>query len=553
MAKAKVIVKKLAAIQNLGSMDVLCSDKTGTLTTGVMTLEKSVDLSGNDSERALLFGCVNSYFESGVDNPVDTALLGKAKPDALDSAVLRHAHPDISGFCKVDEVPFDFERRRVSVVASRDGETLLVTKGAPEHVLSVCTAYDSGSGPLPLTDEVRARARETYEALGKDGYRVLAVASASVANGAPGTFSKRDEHDLALVGFLAFADPPRSDAADMLASLASASVTLKVLTGDSELVARHVCERVGMHDVSILVGTDVEKMSDPALAHAVEGTRVFARVSPSQKNRILMALKTRGHVVGFLGDGINDAPSLHAADVGISVSDAVDVAREAADVILLEPGLDVLHRGVVEGRKAYGNVMKYLLMGTSSNFGNMFSMALASVLIPFLPMLPTQILLNNFLYDCSQITIPSDNVDDEFVLKPRRWDIGLIRRFMLFLGPVSSLYDFLTFFVLLHVFHASQEAFRTGWFIESLATQTLVIFVIRTAKNPLRSRPSGALVATTLAVVAVGVVVPFFRFGKLLGFVPPTAAYLGFVAAATATYLFVVEIVKRRVLGAALT
>jgi Mg2+-importing ATPase len=553
MANAKVIVKKLAAIQNFGSMDVLCSDKTGTLTTGVMTLERSVDSFGKDSERPLLFGCVNSYFESGVDNPVDAALLGRAKPDALDSAVLRHEHPDISGFCKVDEMPFDFERRRVTVVASRGKETLLVTKGAPEHVLDVCTAYDCGSGLLPLTDDVRASVRKAYEQLGREGYRVLAVAHASVESKPPGAFSKSDERDLVLDGFLAFVDPPRPDAGALLANLASASVKLKVLTGDSELVTRHVCERVGMHDVRMLLGADVEKMSDPALAHAVEEAQVFARVSPSQKNRILMALKTRGHVVGFLGDGINDAPSLHAADVGISVSSAVDVAKDAADVILLEPGLDVLHGGIIEGRKAYGNVMKYLLMGTSSNFGNMFSMALASVLIPFLPMLPTQILLNNFLYDCSQITIPSDDVDDEFVRKPRRWDIGLIRRFMLFIGPVSSVYDFLTFFVLLHVFHASQESFRTGWFIESLATQTLVIFVIRTARNPFRSRPSRALVTTTLAVVAVGVLIPFFPFGKLVGFVPPPAAYLGFVAVATATYLLVVEFVKRRVLGAALT
>jgi Mg2+-importing ATPase len=320
---------------------------------------------------------------------------------------------------------------------------------------------------------------------------------------------------------------------------------VQVLTGDNELVTAQICERVGVPSESVVLGEEVEKMSDQALFHCVESVRVFARVSPAQKNRILSAIKARGHVVGYLGDGINDAPCLHTADVGISVSGAVDVARDAADIILLEPGLSVLLTGVLEGRAAFGNVMKYLLMGTSSSFGNMFSMAGAAIFLPFLPMLPSQILLNNFLYDLAQISIPSDHVDPEFTRKPRRWDIGLIRRFMWWVGPVSSLYDALTFFVLLRVFHADAQAFHTGWFIESLATQSLVIFVIRTAKNPFASRPSRALKRTTLAVVGLGLVLPWLPFAHSLGFVPLPLSYYAFLAFATLTYLLIVEGVKR--------
>jgi Mg2+-importing ATPase len=331
----------------------------------------------------------------------------------------------------------------------------------------------------------------------------------------------------------------------VLGQLAEQGIRVQVLTGDDERVAAHICERVGVSTKNITSGAEVERLTDAALQYRVEQTRVFARVNPAQKSRILHALKAHGHVVGYLGDGINDAPCLHAADVGISVSSAVDVARDAASVILLEPGLAVLLTGVLEGRRAFGNVMKYLMMGTSSNFGNVFSMAGATVLLPFLPMLPTQILLNNFLYDLAQIGIPSDLVDAEFARKPRRWDINLIRRFMLWVGPVSSFYDFLTFFVLLRWFHSTESSFHTGWFVESLATQTLVIFVIRTAKNPLRSPPSRALVVTTFSVVALGLSLPWSPFARALGFVPLPAAYFGFLAVATATYLVIVEVVKR--------
>jgi len=505
---------------------------------------------GDPSERPLLLAYVNSYFESGVENPMDEALLRKAKLNALDSAVLRHEHPDISGFAKLAEIPFDFERRRVSVVAARQGKALLISKGAPEQVLTVCSQLECAGSVRALDGAARAECLEVFRDLCSQGYRVLAVAYREVATGA--AFSKADEHDLVLVGFITFVDPPRKDAAEVLARLAAEGIRVQVLTGDNELVTGQICERVGIPASNVLLGEELDKLSDAALFHRVEYVRVFARVSPAQKSRVLRVLKARGHVVGYLGDGINDAPCLHAADVGISVSSAVDVARDAADIILVEPGLGVLLTGVLEGRRAFGNVMKYLLMGTSSNFGNMFSMAGAALFLPFLPMLPTQILLNNFLYDLAQVSIPSDEVDAEFTQKPRRWDIGLIRRFMLWVGPVSSLFDFLTFFMLLKVFHLDERAFHTGWFIESLATQTLVIFVIRTAKNPFRSRPSRALLCTTLGAVALGLALPFSPLAHALGFVPLPAAYFGFLALATAAYLALVEGVKRVVLREAL-
>src|SRR6478736_1259472 len=543
MAKSKVIVKNLAAIQNFGSIDVLCCDKTGTLTTGELSLDSWVDPTGQVSERPLLLAYVNSYFESGVENPMDEALLRKAKLNALDSAVLRHAHPDITGFRKLDEMPFDFERRRMSVVAERDGRALLISKGAPEQILAVCSQLELDGTRQALDEAMQDQCVSHFQTLCAKGYRVLAVAFAEVETGRP--FSKNDEHDLVLAGFLAFVDPPRPDAAEVLAKLELEGIRVQVITGDNELVTAQICERVGLPAADILLGDEIDKMSDSALFHRVERTRIFARVSPAQKNRILRAIKTRGHVVGYLGDGINDAPCLHTADVGISVSSAVDVARDAADIILLEPDLGVLLTGVLEGRAAFGNVMKYLLMGTSSNFGNMFSMAGAAIFLPFLPMLPSQILLNNFLYDLAQISIPSDHVDAEFTQKPRRWDIGLIRRFMLWVGPVSSLYDALTFYVLLKVFHANAQAFHTGWFIESLATQALVIFVIRTAKNPFKSKPSTALVGTTLGVVALGLMLPWLPFAHVLGFTPLPFAYFAFLALATLTYLALVEGVKR--------
>jgi len=375
---------------------------------------------------------------------------------------------------------------------------------------------------------------------------MLAVAYSSVS--AKDVYRAEDEKALVLAGFLTFSDPPLESATLALHALKRDGVQVKILTGDNELVTQHICAQVGLESERIILGNELEKMSDPALAHVVEQTSVFARVSPAQKNRIILALKNRSHVVGYLGDGINDAPSLHAADVGISVATAVDVAKDAADFILLERSLKVLHEGIIEGRKSFGNVMKYLLMGTSSNFGNMFSMAVAAVFLPYLPMLPTQILLNNFLYDLAQVTIPTDRVDQTFIQKPQRWNVKMIRDFMIYIGPLSSIYDFLTFFALLKVFHASEQFFHSGWFVESLATQTLVIFVIRTGRNPFRSRPSLALTVTTLSVVLFGFVLPFTSLGKLIGFTPIPLGFLLFIAVATGTYLVLVEIVKRRLM-----
>jgi Mg2+-importing ATPase len=535
MARDQVIVKHLSAIQNFGTIDVLCSDKTGTLTTGEMVLESSVDYLGKAFDRPLALAYINSKFETGIRSPLDVAILKTERQDA-------------NGYVKLDEIPFDFSRRRLSiVVGSRSGDAksrMLITKGAPEGILEICESYESAGSSISLEANTRKSCRETFDDLSGRGFRVLAVAYRNV-QGVDG-LTAADEHSLVLAGYLAFADPPSPDAAASLEAMKRDGVAVKILTGDNELVARHICEQVGLEIPKIVVGEQVERTHDTALQHIAEDTTVFARVSPMQKLRIIHALKQRGHVVGYIGDGINDAPSLHAADVGISVASAVDVAREAADIILLKPGLQILHKGIIEGRRASANVMKYLLMGTSSNFGNMFSMAGASVFLPFLPMLPTQILLNNFLYDTAQITIPSDNVDEEYIRVPRRWDMTLIRNFMIFIGPISSIYDFLTFYVLLHYFHASQNEFHTGWFVESLATQTLVLFVIRTRGNPLKSRPSVPLAVTTLLIVAVGCLLPFSPLKGLLGFTDLPWPFFVFLAISTVTYLLLVELAKRR-------
>jgi Mg2+-importing ATPase len=530
MARKKVIVKHLSAIQNFGSIDVLCSDKTGTLTTGEMVLERSVDPSGQPSDRVFMLAWLNSNYETGIKSP-------------LDKAICNLPCPTSDQFEKCDEIPFDFERRRLSIVVKNAAGRMLISKGSPEGIFPLLTSYESQTKVLPADAAALAHCRATYEDLSSGGFRVLAVAYAHVP--VQSAYSVADERALTLAGFLIFGDPPRKDAAEAVAALKRDGVDVKIITGDNHLVSGAICRQVGIDPGKIVLGADLEKMSDVALSHIAEQTTVFARVSPAQKNRIIMALKHRSHVVGYMGDGINDAPSLHAADVGISVSSAVDVARDAADIILLEPGLQVLHEGILEGRRAFGNVMKYLLMGTSSNFGNMLSMAGASLFLPFLPMLPTQILLNNFLYDMAQVTIPSDNVDEAYIRSPQQWDIKLIRNFMLFIGPISSVYDFLTFYVLLYLLHAGEAEFHTGWFVESLATQTLVLFVIRTSGNPFRSRPSRSLIATTLVIVLLGILIPVSPFAGKLGFMPLPPIYFAFLAAATLTYLLLVEAAKR--------
>jgi Mg2+-importing ATPase len=532
MAKRGVIVKQLASIQNLGSMDTLCADKTNTITSGVLRLERAVDVEGRASDDASRYGALNSAHQTGIESPLDAAILA--------------AGPVDPSFGKVDEVPFDFSRRRLSVVVEQNAVRSLVTKGAPESVLEICVTYAADGHTSPFDAAARARADELYRRLSAEGYRVLAVAHREI--GSQIAYGIEDERDCVLDGFLAFIDPPLEGVAGVLDALRRDGIELKVLSGDNDLVVRHVCSAVGIDPGRIVLGPEIEATDDLALGPLAERTRVFARVSPGQKDRIILALKRRGHVVGFLGDGVNDAPSLHSADVGISVMGGVDVAKDAAAVILREPGLDVLHEGVVAGRRAFGNVMKYLLMGTSSSFGNMLSMAASSLFLPFLPMLPRQILLNDFLYDLAQVTIPTDNVDASYVRSPRHWDIGLVRDFMFVMGPLSSVYDLVTFGALLWIFQASAPLFQTGWFVESLATQTLVLFVIRTAGNPLRSRPSIPLATTTVLVVLVGLVLPFTPIAPALGFLPLPLLYYAFVAVVVATYLVLANAVKGRLL-----
>ena len=532
MAKSKVIVKRLPAIQNLGSIDVLCSDKTGTLTVGVMKLSRSLDCFGRESDHVLFLARLNSEFEMGIHNP-------------LKQAILATLSVEVASYRKCAEIPFDFERRLVSVVVEAEsGQRLLITKGAPESVLTRCRSFWSQGGSQPLSAEERKKTEAVFTGLCSEGFRTLAVAFTEVTRRED--YSREDEADLVLAGYLFFEDPIRPDISQTVAALKEDGVELKILTGDNELVTKHICKEVGLDTSDVVLGEELARMTDSALGHVVEQTSVFARVSPAQKNRIILALKRRSHVVGYLGDGVNDAPSLHTADVGISVDTATDVAREAADIILVEPGLHVLHAGIVEGRRASGNVLKYLRMSTSSNFGNMVSMAGASLFLPFLPMLPTQILLNNFLYDISQLTIPTDAVDQGYLRSPQRWNMSLIQKFMVVIGPISSIFDFLTFFVLLRYFRASEPEFHTGWFVESLATQTLVLLVIRTSGSALKSRPSSPLLFSILAVVFVALLIPMSPVASVLGFTPLPLKFLGFLLGCTAAYLGLVEFAKRR-------
>lgn len=533
MAAKRVIVKQLASIQNLGSMDVLCTDKTGTLTEARIHLERHIDSLGRDSNRVLELAYLNSFFETGLKSP-------------LDDAILEHKEIDITSWRKIDEVPFDFERRRVSVLVDNGQKRILVIKGAPEDILHLCTTYEGESDTdlCPLDDAARATVRALFDSLGREGFRVLGIAWRHEEADYPHIVVS-DEANLVFSGFAAFLDPSKESAKKALADLAANGVSVKIVTGDNELVTEHICGQLELPITGILTGADILKMDDQALMGEVESVNLFCRVTPSQKNRIILALKKRGHTVGYLGDGINDAPSLHSADIGISVDSAVDVAKEAAEMILLEHDLGVLQSGVIEGRRTFGNIMKYIMMGTSSNFGNMFSMAGGSLFLPFLPMLPTQILLNNMLYDISEIPIPMDNVDEEYLMRPRQWDIKFVRKFMLIVGPISSIFDFLTFFVMLTVFQAGEALFHTGWFIESLATQVLVIFIIRTRKNPLKSYPNPWLIVCSLLVVALSVLLPFTPLGEFLGFVAPPLLFFFILASMVIVYLLMVEMVKQ--------
>ncbi len=532
MSKKGVIVKRLASIQNFGSMDVLCTDKTGTLTENRIKLVLYVNINGEDDEKVLLYSYLNSYYQTGLKSPLDEAILG-------------YKDIDVRDYQKVDEVPFDFLRKRLSIVVEHENQRFIITKGAPEEVAKICSYYEIGDLIADITDEVRRKIEHKYLELSAEGFRVLGVAYRRIREVKP-LYAAGDEKDLVFLGFVAFLDPPKETARNSLQLLNKAGVEVKILTGDNELVTRKVCEHLGFEIKGIVLGGEIAQIHDDALARVVEEANVFCRVTPAQKDRILHALRNNGHVVGFLGDGINDAPSLKSADVGISVDNAVDVTKESADIILLQNDLTVLHDGVLEGRKTFGNTMKYIMMGTSSNFGNMFSVAGASLFLPFLPMLPTQILLNNLLYDFSQSTIPTDNVDQEYIEKPKRWDIFFIKRFMVFLGPISSIFDFLTFFIMLIFFNAKEPLFQTAWFIESLSTQTLVIFVIRTKKSPFyKSKPSKLLLFSSIAIVAFALILPFTPLRTLFKFVTPPYAFFLVLAGLIGSYLVLVEVVKK--------
>jgi Mg2+-importing ATPase len=537
MAKRKVIVKRLSAIHDVGAMNVLCTDKTGTLTEAKIKLLRVIDGSGAESANAFSYAYVNSKFETGVKSPLDEAILS-ARPF------------DMTGFKKIDEAPFDFERRRVSVLVEHGGKHGLFVKGAPEDVLRLSSQYQDADGVVkPLNAERRADIQATLDGLGAQGLRALGIAS-RLADSTAATANRdraviNDETDMVFAGFAVFLDPPKASAGATIRDLEKAGVVVKVVTGDNELVSRHVFDEIGVAVTGVLSGETLDRISEEALIGKLPGTNLFCRINPQQKHRILLALKRRGDVVGFMGDGINDAPSLHAADVGISVEGAADVARAAADLILLEPNLAVVGDAVAGGRAAVQNVTKYVLMGASSNFGNMFSMAGATLILPFLPMLPIQILLNNLIYNVSEIAIPFDNVDPETVVKPLKWDIKLIERFMMVFGPVSSIFDFITFWVLLSIFQAGEGLFQTGWFVESMVTQTLVVFCMRTRRLFFRSKPGEFLTLMNIAAVALAIVLPFLPFlGVWFGFVALPPFFFVFLVIATVAYLGLVELTK---------
>ncbi|HEX5355813.1 MAG TPA: magnesium-translocating P-type ATPase [Aquabacterium sp.] len=541
MSRKKVIVKRLQAIQNFGAMDVLCTDKTGTLTQDRIILEKYVDLDGQPSDWVLDFAYLNSYYQSGLRSQLDQAVLKYTEVhDKL------HARGQ---YQKVDEIPFDFQRRRMSVVVEGQGQRLLICKGAVEEVFAACAQAESGGRRFALDDSHLETVQATSRALNEDGFRVIAIAYKPLLEGQP-PVTVADERDMVLLGFIAFLDPPKEGVREALSALARHGVAVKILTGDNEVVTRKICRDVDLHIDRILLGREIEAMSDVALGEAVEQTQVFAKLSPGQKSRVIQALRAKGHVVGYLGDGINDGPALQAADVGVSVDTAVDIAKESADIILLQKSLLVLDDGVIEGRKVFGNLLKYIRMGASSNFGNMFSVLGASAWLPFLPMAPIQVLTNNLLYDISQTAIPSDAVDEEELSQPRHWDISHIAHYILMVGPISSLFDYATFALMYFYFKAQTPAqdvlFHTGWFVESLLSQTLIIHVIRTGRLPFfQSRASRALTGTTLAVSAVGVYLPYSPVAASLGLVALPWHYWVALTGILLAYLSVTTMVTR--------
>ena len=540
MSRKKVIVKRLNSIQNFGAMDVLCTDKTGTLTAGRIVLVRHIDLEGAESHRVLEYAYLNSYYQTGLKNLMDVAIL---EFEHLEKTLVSE-----QGFYKIDEIPFDFVRRRMSIVVSdAKGDHIMICKGAVEEVFAVCSRVELKGQTTALDATTHDPKTELLvRQFNEQGYRVIALACKRVPEQHK-EYTVVDESDLTLMGFLAFLDPPKETAMEALERLGECQVRVKILTGDNEIVTKSICRQVGLQVQNVLTGGVIEEMNDSELEATVEGTTIFAKLSPSNKERIIEALQRRGHVVGFLGDGINDAPALKNADVGISVDSAADIAKESSDIILLEHSLIVLQEGVLEGRKVFGNIIKYIKMAASSNFGNMFSVLGASAFLPFLPMLPIQVLTNNLLYDFSQTTIPTDSVDREWIEKPRKWAIEEIRRFIVLIGPISSIFDYITFYIMLHVFHSwnNPALFQTGWFVESCFTQTLIIHVIRTNRIPfIESRASLPLILTSLAIVTVAGLMPFLPIGTALGFVPLPNLYWAYLAAMLLGYIVLTQLVK---------
>ena len=539
MSKKKVIVKRLNAIQNFGAMNILCADKTGTLTIDKVILEHHCDVVNEEDDSVLLDAYLISHFQTGLKNVLDRAILHQ-------SQVIRGI--SIGQFQKIDEIPFDFSRRMMSVVVKEpEGSCRLLTKGAPEEIFKRCTRFELHNEILPMDPILIQDLKEEYEELSSDGFRVLALAYKDMEHKT--TYTKNDENDLVLKGYVAFLDPPKETAAPAILALQKHGVEVKILTGDNDLVTKKICFEVGLPTDRILLAEQVEKMGDKELAQTASEVAVFARLSPSHKERIIRVLREKGNVVGFMGDGINDAPALKAADVGISVDTAVDIAKESADVILLEKSLMVLEEGVLEGRKVFVNILKYVRMGASSNFGNMFSVLGASAFLPFIPMAPIQVLTNNLLYDFSQVPIPTDDVDPEQITKPRPWNIDEIKRFILFIGPISSIFDYTTYFIMLYLFNcwdpSKASLFQTGWFVESLMTQTLIIHVIRTNKIPfIQSRPSWPLIVTTVLVMTAGMLLPYSPLAKPLGFEQLPPLYWPLLALTLLCYIILTQGVK---------
>ena len=547
MSHKKVIVKRLSAIQNFGAIDILCTDKTGTLTQDRVILEKHVDVTNRESEDVLRYAYMNSYYQTGLRN-------------LLDRSILSNTDLDVERGCrKVDEIPFDFQRKRMSVAVDYEGDHVLICKGAVDDIYKACTHYQIDDEIHLMIDLIKSDLMEEYEELSRDGYRVLAVAYREFPR-TKQVFSVADESDLILLGYLAFLDPPKDSAAKAIALLKQVGVSTKILTGDNALVTRKICNDVGLDATTVITGDQLNGLNEEQLGKLAEEQSVFSHLSPIQKESIIIALQKRGHVIGYMGDGINDAPSMRVADVGISVDSAVDVAKESADIILLEKSLLVLEEGIIEGRKVFGNIIKYIRMGASSNFGNMFSVLGGAIFLPFLPMLPIQLLVNNLLYDASQVGIPSDRVDEEYLMTPRRWNIGNIRRFMTIVGPISSIFDYATFFLMLYGFNCAlfsaagtsaadkayyEKLFHTGWFVESLLTQTLIVHIIRTRKIPfIQSVASPLMLFTTLIVMAAGAYLPYSGLAGYLDLVPLPSSYWLWIAGFMLAYSVMTHVVK---------